>query len=154
VRRKHTNKIKLATPFKDADRLQVPSPVGILVRFAVVLHPQRGTILLMCTGLTLPPLEVIRIDGQRFKDRSVLKAGPPRRRHLFLSLWMAAMTPTARERQPAPAPQIGGLTQRRRTYQSTAMLVCGSAANAKNSHRWLRSPLSGQTLGRRNPPSD
>jgi hypothetical protein len=75
---KYGKKIKLATLLKDVDRLQeAPSPVygekgvtlrfrtadllwrpvGILVRFVVVLHPQRGAILLMSTDLTLPALE-------------------------------------------------------------------------------------------------
>ena len=39
----------------------------ILVRFAMVHHPRRGTILLMCTDLTLPPLDIIQINGLRFK---------------------------------------------------------------------------------------
>jgi hypothetical protein len=85
---KYGTKIKLATLLKDAGRLQqAPSPVygekgvtlrfrtadllwrpvGILVRFVVVLHPQRGAILLMSTDLTLPALDVIRIYGLRFK---------------------------------------------------------------------------------------
>ena len=41
--------------FRAADLLW--RPVGILVRFVVVLHPQRGAILLMCTDLTLLPLD-------------------------------------------------------------------------------------------------
>ena len=40
--------------FRTADLLW--RPVGILVRFVVVLHPLRGAILLMCTDLTLAPL--------------------------------------------------------------------------------------------------
>ncbi|MGB6068102.1 MAG: transposase, partial [Desulfomonilaceae bacterium] len=51
--------------FRTADLLW--RPVGILVRFVVVLHPLRGAILLMCTDLTLPPLDIIRIYGLRFK---------------------------------------------------------------------------------------
>ena len=42
-------------------------PAGILVRFVLVLHPQRGAILPMCTDLTLAPLDIIRIYGLRFK---------------------------------------------------------------------------------------
>ena len=42
-------------------------PVGILVRFVVVVHPLRGALLLMCTDLTLSPLDIIRIYGLRFK---------------------------------------------------------------------------------------
>jgi hypothetical protein len=73
---KYGKKIKVATLLKQTDQLQeAPSPVygekgvtlrfrtadllwrpvGILVRFVVVLHPQRGAILLMCTDLTLSP---------------------------------------------------------------------------------------------------
>jgi hypothetical protein len=79
---KYGNKIQGATLLKDANRLpEAPSPVygekdgilrfrtadllgrpvGILVRFVAVLHPQRGAILLMCTDLTLSPLDIIRI---------------------------------------------------------------------------------------------
>ncbi len=40
---------------------------GLLVRFVAVTHPRRGTILLMTTDRTLPPLEVIKLYGLRFK---------------------------------------------------------------------------------------
>jgi hypothetical protein len=73
---KYGKKIKVAALLKQTDQFQeAPSPVygergvilkfraadllwrpvGILVRFVVVLHPQRGAILLMCTDLMLPP---------------------------------------------------------------------------------------------------
>ena len=42
-------------------------PVGILVRFVIVFHPNRGKIILMCTDTMLPPLEIIRVYGLRFK---------------------------------------------------------------------------------------
>lgn len=42
-------------------------PVGIIVRFVAVIHPTRGKIILMCTDLTLSPMEIIRIYGLRFK---------------------------------------------------------------------------------------
>jgi hypothetical protein len=85
---KYGKKIKVASLAKDTDRFQeAPSPVygergvtlrfraadllwrpvGILVRFVVVHHPHRGVILLMCTDLTLSPLDIIRIYGLRFK---------------------------------------------------------------------------------------
>ena len=51
--------------FRAADLLW--RPVGILVRFVVVLHPLRGAILLMCTDLTLSPLDIIRMYGLRFQ---------------------------------------------------------------------------------------
>lgn len=42
-------------------------PVAHLVRFVIVHHPVRGTIFLLCTDLTLAPLEIIQLYGYRFK---------------------------------------------------------------------------------------
>ena len=114
---KYGNKIKLATLLKDAGRLQeAPSPVygekavtlrfrtadllwrpvGILVRFVVVLHPQRGAILLLCTDLTLPALDVIRIYGLRFKIEVSFKQALHVIGAYAYHFWMAAMTPLRR----------------------------------------------------------
>jgi len=114
---KYGKKIKLATLLKDVDRLQeAPSPVygekgvtlrfrtadllwrpvGILVRFVVVLHPQRGAILLMCTDLTLPALDVIRIYGLRFKIEVSFKQALHVIGAYAYHFWMAAMTPLRR----------------------------------------------------------
>jgi hypothetical protein len=114
---KYGNKIKVATLLTDANRLQeAPSPVygeqdvilrfraadllwrpvGILVRFVVVLHPQRGAILLMCTDLTLSPMDIIRIYGLRFKiELSFKQALHVIGAHAY-HFWMAAMTPLRR----------------------------------------------------------
>jgi len=114
---KYGNKIKIATLLKETDPLQeAPSPVygekgvilrfrtadllwrpvGILVRFVVVLHPQRGAILLMCTDLTLPPLDIIRIYGLRFKIELSFKQALHVIGAYAYHFWMAAMTPLRR----------------------------------------------------------
>jgi DDE superfamily endonuclease len=114
---KYGKKIKVATLLTDANRLQqAPSPVygekdvilrfraadllwrpvGILVRFVVVLHPQRGAILLMCTDLTLSPLDIIRIYGLRFKIELSFKQALHVIGAYAYHFWMAAMTPLRR----------------------------------------------------------
>ena len=114
---KYGKKIQIASLLKDADRFQeAPSPVygengvtlrfrtadllwrpvGILVRFVVVLHPQRGAILLMGTDLTLPALDIIRIYGLRFKIEVSFKQAIHVIGAYAYHFWMAAMTPIRR----------------------------------------------------------
>jgi hypothetical protein len=114
---KYGNKIQVATLLKEAHRLQeAPSPVygeknvilrfrtadllwrpvGILVRFVAVLHPQRGAILLMCTDLTLSPMDIIRIYGLRFKIEVSFKQALHVIGAYAYHFWMAAMTPLRR----------------------------------------------------------
>jgi hypothetical protein len=42
-------------------------PVSRVVRFVIVDHPLRGTIFLLCTDLTLEPLQILQLYGYRFK---------------------------------------------------------------------------------------
>jgi hypothetical protein len=114
---KYGKKIKVAALLKEAGQLQeAPSPVygeqgvtlrfraadllwrpvGILVRFVVVLHPQRGTILLMCTDMTLAPLDIIGIYGLRFKIEVSFKQALRVIGAYAYHFWMAAMTPLRR----------------------------------------------------------
>jgi hypothetical protein len=48
-------------------------PTGQLVRFVVVVHPSRGSILLMSTDTTLSAIDIIRIYGLRFKIEHTFK---------------------------------------------------------------------------------
>jgi len=80
--------------FRAADLLW--RPVGILVRFVVVNHPHRGKILLMCTDLTLSPLDIIRIYSLRFKIELSFKQSLRVIGAYAYHFWMKAMTPLKR----------------------------------------------------------
>jgi hypothetical protein len=82
------SKIKLASLFKDKTSFQTDAspvygeknvtisyrvcdllwrPAAGLVRFVLVVHPTRGSLILMCTDTSLQAIEIIRIYGLRFK---------------------------------------------------------------------------------------
>jgi len=71
-------------------------PLGQRVRFVWVIHPTRGRWLLLCTDLTMAPLDVIRLYGWRFK----IEAGFWQAIHTVgayaYHFWMARMTPLYR----------------------------------------------------------
>src|SRR5271154_5271670 len=48
-------------------------PAGRLVRFVAVIHPVRGSCLLMCTDTSLAAIEIIRLSGLRFKIEHTFK---------------------------------------------------------------------------------
>ena len=71
-------------------------PVGRVVRFVIVRHPTRGTIFLLCTDLSLAPLEILQLYGYRFK----IELGFRQSVHVLgayaYHFWMADMKPQRR----------------------------------------------------------
>jgi hypothetical protein len=71
-------------------------PVGHIVRFVIVHHPQRGTIFLLCTDLTLEPMQILQLYGFRFK----IEVGFKQAVHVIgahaYHFWMSEMKPIRR----------------------------------------------------------
>jgi hypothetical protein len=68
-------------------------PVGRLVRFVAVIHPTRGTILLMSTDLTLCALDIISIYSLRFKIEHMFRQAVRVIGSFFYHFWMMDMKP-------------------------------------------------------------
>ena len=73
-------------------------PVGRLVRFVLVDHPQRGRIILMCSDLSIEPLQVIELYGYRFKIEVGFKQALRTLGAYAYHFWMADMTSISRRR--------------------------------------------------------
>lgn len=71
-------------------------PAGCRVRFVIVHHPQRGTIFLMCTDLSLDPLQILTFYGYRFKIELGFRQAVHVMGAYAYHFWMADMKPIRR----------------------------------------------------------
>lgn len=71
-------------------------PVGRLVRFVAVIHPSRGSCLLMCTDLSLSAIDIIRLYGLRFKIEFSFKQAVRLIGSFAYHFWMQDMKPLRR----------------------------------------------------------
>jgi hypothetical protein len=116
-RRVYGNKTKLRSWFAyRKDFRKAPSPVygekgvtlrfyshdllwrqlGRVVRFVWVDHPTRGQMVLLCTDLTLEPMEILRLYGWRFKIEVSFKSAIHTVGAYAYHFWMQDMTPIRR----------------------------------------------------------
>ena len=70
-------------------------PVGRLVRFVAVVHPSRGSFLLMSTDTALDPLEILRVYGLRWKIEVSFKQTVHQIGTFLYRFWMKQMVPAA-----------------------------------------------------------
>jgi hypothetical protein len=71
-------------------------PAGRLVRFVAVIHPTRGSCLLMCTDLSLAAPDIIRLYGLRFKIEHGFKQAVRVIGSFGYHFWMHDMKPIGR----------------------------------------------------------
>ena len=113
-KRKYGEKVKLRTLFQDLSSfIETPSPaygennvtiryrsidllwrpVGMIVRFVLVIHPQHGSKIFMTTDLSLSPIDILRLYGFRFKIEVSFKQALYTIGTYAYHFWMAMMTP-------------------------------------------------------------
>lgn len=71
-------------------------PIGLLVRFVLVIHPPRGRKILLSTDRSLDALQIIKIFGIRFKIEVSFKQAIYTIGTYAYHFWMSAMTPRPR----------------------------------------------------------
>src|ERR1700680_2738852 len=71
-------------------------PAGRLVRFVAVVHPTRGSCLLMCTDTSLAAIEIVRLYGLRFKIEHTFKQAVRLIGSFSYHFWMSDMKPLRR----------------------------------------------------------
>jgi len=117
-KRKYGKKIKFKSLFSHVDEFTVATspvygeketmlsyrsldlywrPVGILVRFVLVIHPLRGKLILMSTDLTLPPEQIIKLYGIRFKIEVSFKQAIHTIGTYAYHFWMSEMSRRSRK---------------------------------------------------------
>lgn len=115
--RQYGRKVKLKKLFDDESRFtEAPSPiygernvtlryraldlvwrpVGIRVRFVLVIHPERGRKILLCTDLSLMPIQIIQLYGVRFKIEVAFKQAIHTIGTYSYHFWMLPMKPRSR----------------------------------------------------------
>ena len=71
-------------------------PIGLIVRFVIVIHPTRGRSILMSTDTSLHAIEIIRIYGLRFKIEFAFKQAVHVFGAFYYHFWMQLMKPLKR----------------------------------------------------------
>ena len=71
-------------------------PIGLIVRFVIVIHPIRGRSILMSTDTSLHAIEIIRIYGLRFKIEFAFKQAVHVFGTFYYHFWMKLMKPLKR----------------------------------------------------------
>jgi len=71
-------------------------PIGRLVRFVWVIHPERGRMILMCTDLSIDALKLIEVYGYRFKIEVSFRSAVHTIGSYAYHFWMKEMKPRRR----------------------------------------------------------